>query len=499
MDLTLGLVMSARAVRFLLTEGSDGCGQTLECDEFEISRAGGVSAPSISEHVVSVVLGTQAIASARGHTPLRVGITWTEELDTEAALVLESLSCLGIPNVVPVPMLDAAEAFACMLAETHGSRKTAVFIAESESAVATTVSSDGGDRQRGEAGRSGSTLSSDGGSISHITSQVYRGRFVPDEALRSLAASMFSHLTDKPDALFVAGAGWDFDGIAEQLDEVSQLRVVAPAEAAFALARGAAIASTRPTLAIVSPTGEADDEATPTDIAQPTAGDGFALPWLFVPRTARLARLDGPPKTEPTPALPKAVRHHRSAVSSAHVLTAVLIGAFATFLVSTTLAFTDRTAVSLSAPAASGAEVRPLPVAASAPLPAAGQGQTAAPVGQPAQPLFIPGLSNFSLVAPAAPAAPLPPPAAVSSAGAPGAPVGPKLPGAPDVLAMLSNLLGGASVRTPVPPNVIASTGSDAALAALYEPMTQVMAAPTTVDGVPDVTLPVPLNPSGAQ
>lgn len=485
MDLTLGLAMSARGVRFLLTEGSDGCGEALENDEFEINRAGGVSAPSISEHVVAVVLGTQAIASARGHTPLRVGVTWTEDLDTEAALVLESLNGLGIPNVVPVPMLDAAEAFACMVAEAHGSRKTTVFIAESEAAVATTVSCVSG-------------------AISHIASQVYRGRFIPDEALRGLAASMFSHLTDKPDALFVAGTGWDFDEIAVQLDEVSQLHAVAPAEAEFALARGAAIASTRPTLAIVSPTGEADEESTANDapppvvvgpVDEPVGGDGCSQPWLFVPRTARLARLDGPPKIEPTPALSKTFRNRR-AVTSSHVVTAVLIGAVATFLVSTTLAFTDRTAVSLSAPAASGTEAHRLSVISSAPPAPTSRPDGAPVVGQPAQPLFIPGLSSFSLdVPPPGPGAP-PPPAPPAPAAAP---LTPKLPGAPDVLGLLTNLFGSASAAVPAPANLNATTGSDAALAALYEPLMQAAANPAVNGGVPDMNLPLPLGPSGAQ
>lgn len=484
MDLTLGLAMSATAVRFLLTEGSDGRGTTLEHDEFDVSRAGGVSAPSISEHVVAVVLGTQAIASTRGHALLRVGVTWTQDVDTEAALVLDSLTRLGIPNVVPVPMLDAAEAFACLLAEAQGSRQTAVFLVESEAAVATTVSSAGG-------------------AVSHIASQVYSGRFVPGEALRSLAVSMFSHLTEEPDAVLVVGAGWDFDGISAQLEEVSPLRVVAPGEAEFALARGAAIASLRLTRAIVSPAGEPVEGTGFKEPIKPVAGDGAALPLLFVPRTARLAMLDGPPKTEPTPALTRVSRKRR-VITSSHVLTAVLIGALASFLVSTTLAFTDRTAIGLPAPGAAGADAGRLTASSQASLSSASRPGGLATAGPPAaptaQPLFIPGLSGFSLVAPVA-GPPAPPPAAsVAPAASSPSPAASKLPAAPDVLALLSGLFngaaGGAGSGAAGRSSTKANLESGTQLTDLYDPLMVAITGPVTVD-LPDVGLPIPLNSSG--
>jgi hypothetical protein len=481
LDLTLGLAISAEAVQFLLTEGSDRCGAALEHDEFDISRAGGVSAPSISEHVVSVVLGTQAIATAQSHTLHKVGVTWTEDVETEASLVLESLSDLGIRNVVPVPMLDAAEAFACSLARSHGTHKTTVLTIESDSAVATTVSRDRG-------------------TISDIASQIYCGRFMSDETLRSLAFSMFSHLTEEPDVLFVAGSGADFDRIAAQLAQVSQLPVKEPAEARMALARGAAIASMRPALAAATGLGAPTEQTTSPDDDEPTSDDGMLLPLLFVPRTARLASLDSPSKVATKPAFAEGSGSRRS-VSSTQVLAAVLVGAVATFLVSMTLAVRERTATGVAAHKSSSHGAGQSAANGSTP-PSAGAVAAGQPGTQAAQPLFIPGLSNFSLATPvAAPPGPQPPAAPARSAG-------PKAPVLPDVVATLTKVLTGPPTNLTAggvpggaqPAGTLwkGETGPDSPVAALYEPLLLATTDPGKVAN-PDLNLPALPNPAGGQ
>lgn len=311
--------MSPRLVRLLLVEGGDRSGAVLDRDEFEVTQAGGVAAASMSEHVVGVVLGTQAVAAARGHSVGSVGITWTRDLDTEGWLVLEALTSLGINHAVAVPMLDAAEALACMLAEQVGGRRIASLIVESDSAVASTVSS-----------------GSDG--VSTVISQVYRGRFASGESLGNLVESMISNLLDEPEALFLADSSGDVDWIAGQLDGVSHLPVIG-AEAEFGLARGAAIAARRRTPGSTYSTAECTEGPTPEKAAEPQS-DNAALPSLFVPRTARLATLETAPESEPAEAL-FATPSNRRAVTLARVLTAVVIVASATLLVSLTLAFTD--------------------------------------------------------------------------------------------------------------------------------------------------------------
>ncbi|QUR65914.1 DUF7159 family protein [Mycobacterium spongiae] len=507
MQLTLGLAMSVKSVRFLLVEGPDGSGATLEHDEFEVSRAGGVSAPSISEHVVSVVLGTQAIAVARGHTLARVGVTWTEDLDTEASLALESLANLGISNIVSVSMIDAAEAFAGKLAESSGSRRPAVFVVESDSAIATAATT------------------SDSGAVLHMISQVYRGRFTLGEAPKSLAVSMFSHLPDEPDVVFVAGADGDVDEVVTQLDEVSELAVVAPAEAGFALARGAAIAATCPTAARVSPDSDTAQATTREDATLPVPDDGPTQPLLFVPRTARLASLDDGSEIEREPAFVLPFRNRR-ALTSAHALSAVLIGAVVTFLVSTTLAFTNSAAPSLSPPDQPGSgESRLAASSANPPAPIA-RPSTVATAGQPGahtgQPLVIPGLNGFSPGATAStppvsvPPAPASMPRGVveesyTTSPAPAArsatPVARNPQVAPDVVAMLRSLFDGAAPNPnvlgipngPLPPRspFDGEVGPGSPVAPLTEPLMLALSDLSRIE-IPDANLRAP-DPTGTR
>lgn len=494
MDLTLGLAMSANAVSLLVAHGADGCGVTLDHDEFAPSRAGGVSTPSTSEHVVAAVLGTQAMAAARRHTLVRVGITWTEELDTEAWLVLEALQSLGIRNVVPVPMLDAAEAFACRLAEQFGRLKTAVFIVESDSAIATTVTNSRG-------------------AISHVISQIYRGQFIPGEAPQSLVGSMYSHLTDEPDALFVARAGGDFDWIAAQFDDVTRLPVMAAPEAELALARGAAIASKRPALAIVSPAGERIKEtrlqgdAEPIWDDEPVWDDEHSAPLLFVPRSARLAVSEPTPESVATPAL--SVLHNRRAVTSANVLTAVLMGAAATFAVAVTLTFTDRSA-SISSPTASAAE------RAVSPSPPIRQPDDLIAADQPAAPTAQP-LTKSSLNGTLQNPRPSVPPVALAGA-APAPSVSPTQPAAtsptaetpavPDVFALLASFVNsltanpnaGTAPSRPqlLGPSLDAGIAPDSSVTVLHQPFEVAIPDPAKVP-IPDLSLLLLPNSSGIQ
>ncbi|WP_421842910.1 DUF7159 family protein [Mycobacterium sp.] len=457
MGFALGLAMSSTWVRFLLVEGSDGCGGLVECDEFEVSRAGGVSAPSISEHVVSVVLGTQAVAAARGHVLARVAITWTEDVGTEASLVVESLSCLGIDTVVAVPMLDAAEAVACRVAESGGVATTAVFVVESDSAVATVVGA--------------------GGSVSDVESQVYRGCFGSGEALRSLVVSMLAHLSDQPDVVFVAGAVGDFDEVVGCLGEVSGVSVCAVEQAGLALARGAVIAAAGSVSG--GCVGELSQQGGVGGLgAESVCGDGSSLPLLFVPRTARLAMLDGLSTVEVADSVVGSDRRRR-AVTSAHVLSVVLIGAVVSFLVSTTLAFSNKSVAGSSSVDSSGSGERRLTASAS---------DSSGVAAAAEQPLFIPSLNGLSSdVSPAGsagvsgPAPSVDDQSGVGSAGPPAILAAGKPQVAPDVVAILQNLFKGASPNPnilgiphgtpPQNPPLNDQGGSDSSVAPLPEPL----------------------------
>ena len=82
---------------------------------------------------------TEAIAAARGHRLHSIGVTWSEDADTEASLLLESLSESGFENVVAVRMPEATEALARGIATVIGYDITAVCVIEPDAVIALVV------------------------------------------------------------------------------------------------------------------------------------------------------------------------------------------------------------------------------------------------------------------------------------------------------------------------------------------------------------------------
>ena len=99
MDAVLGLSMTPTTVGLVLVEGQEADGATMDKDEFAVHERGLVSAVNTSEKAAAAVLRTEAIAAARGHRLHSIGVTWSEDADTEASLLLESLSESGFDNV----------------------------------------------------------------------------------------------------------------------------------------------------------------------------------------------------------------------------------------------------------------------------------------------------------------------------------------------------------------------------------------------------------------
>ena len=98
METVLGLSVTATNVQTVLVEGRDADGATLEHDELAVF-ARGASPARASEQVAEAVL---SIAEADGHQLHAIGVTWSQDADLEAALVLDSLSGAGFENVVAV-------------------------------------------------------------------------------------------------------------------------------------------------------------------------------------------------------------------------------------------------------------------------------------------------------------------------------------------------------------------------------------------------------------
>jgi hypothetical protein len=220
MDAVLGLSMTPTTVGLVLVEGQGADGATMDHDEFEVHDRGLVSAVNTSEKAAAAVLRTEAIAAARGHRLHSIGVTWSDDADTEASLLMESLSESGFDNVVPVRLPQATEALARGIGSVIGYEITAVCVIEPDAVVVMVVDAHDESVQT---------------AISHSVST--------DEDLARWLSTVFVQADWQPEALVLVGSGSDLDAITPHLEDVLSVPVFVPAEAQLALARGAAIAS----------------------------------------------------------------------------------------------------------------------------------------------------------------------------------------------------------------------------------------------------------------
>ena len=220
MDAVLGLSVTPSAVGLVLVEGQDADGATMDRDGFEVPSRRRPSAVQTCEQAAAAVLRTEAIAAARGHRLHSIGVTWSDDADTEASLLLRSLTDSGFDNVVPVRLPEATEALAWGIAEVIGHETTAVCVIEPEAVIALIVHT-----------REGAVQTA----VNHAIDS--------EEHLLRWLSAVFTRADWRPEALVVVGSGGDLEPLMPRLEDVLSVPVFAPAEAGLALARGAALAS----------------------------------------------------------------------------------------------------------------------------------------------------------------------------------------------------------------------------------------------------------------
>jgi hypothetical protein len=218
-DAVLGLSVTPSAVGLVLVEGQDADGATMDRDAFEVGARGRCSALHTSEQAAAAVLRSEAIAATRGHRLHSIGVTWSDDANTEASLLLKSLTDSGFENVVAVRLPEATEALARGIAEVIGYGTTAVCVLEPETVIALIVHL-----------RDGA-----------VQTSVNRRIVTEDDLIRWLS-TLFTRADWQPEALVMVGSGGD-DELMPILEEALSVPVFAPAEAQLALARGAAMAS----------------------------------------------------------------------------------------------------------------------------------------------------------------------------------------------------------------------------------------------------------------
>ncbi|MDT5133421.1 MAG: hypothetical protein QOE41_2732, partial [Mycobacterium sp.] len=198
--------------------GADGV--TLDRDAFDVRPGSGVTAVTVSEHVATAMLRTEAVAAAGAHELLSIGVTWSDEAEWEGSVLLESLIESGIDNVVAVGLAEATEALARGIGRIVEYEKTAVCVIEPGAVMALEVD-----------GRADAVQT------------VVNHRLTTEAELVRWLTMILDSADWQPDGLVVVGSGGDIDAITGRLQRELPVPVIAPAEAELALARGAALAS----------------------------------------------------------------------------------------------------------------------------------------------------------------------------------------------------------------------------------------------------------------
>ena len=277
MDLVLGLSMTSTAVRWVLVEGTTGEGATIHRD--------GIDFDTLDEVIA-------AVGDNRLHA---VGVTWTNEAEAEASILLEALAARDLENVIAISELEAADALATGIADRAGYNDVAVCLVEPDAAVIAVV-----------------TLQ--GATVDRIARPLDG-----DDAVE-LPSSVIAQLNLdewQPDAIFVVGSADDLDLVMSSLAALTDSPVISATEADLALARGAALASARavntldtPRAPLMSRTGALTSvlvAAVVIFVASLSVALGLRLtPGPdSTPKQPQVANADAPAPAAPAPSVPK--------------------------------------------------------------------------------------------------------------------------------------------------------------------------------------------------
>lgn len=218
MDAVLGMSVTSSAVGLVLVEGQDADGGTVDRNAIYPRRR---STPQqIADEAAAAVLRSETLAAAQGHRLRSIGVTWSDDADAAATLLLRALTDCGFDSVVPVRMPEASEALAWGVADVIGCDVTAVCVVESGTIIALVVNT------------------AEGAVQTAVNQSI-----VSEEGLVRWLGAVFARADWRPEALVLVGSGSGLDALMPRLEDVLAVPVFSPAEAEFAMARGAALAA----------------------------------------------------------------------------------------------------------------------------------------------------------------------------------------------------------------------------------------------------------------
>lgn len=210
--------MMPNAVGLVLVEGHEGEGDIMAQAAFDVPTRRGATAISTSEYVAGAMSRTRAMAD--DHRPHAIGVTWSDDSELEASLLLKSLTEDGFDNIVAIRSPEAGEALARGIGRAVGYQQTAVCLLEPESVVVSLIDTyDGAVQTVSRQGRDAET------------------------GLIDWLSDVFDVNDWHPECLIVVGPDAGQTALMKHLEQAVHVPVFAPPEAELALARGAALAS----------------------------------------------------------------------------------------------------------------------------------------------------------------------------------------------------------------------------------------------------------------
>ncbi|MGH3633300.1 MAG: DUF7159 family protein, partial [Mycobacterium sp.] len=264
----LGLSLTSTAAGWVLVEGRDADGAIVDHDDLAVRTGGGTRAVKTAERVTAAVLRARALATRHDQRVHVIGLTWSDDVAAEAALLLESLTDAGFDNVVPIQVLQATEMFAQGVAPVVGYDETTVCVLDGESA--TVVMVDGADDQTQTA-------------VKHLKGG-------PERLIRWLT-TMFDRSAWQPSGVVVVGSDHDLGALSCQLEKALPVPVFTQSGAQMALARGAALASAQSMQFTDAELVESIDRITADPVPSRSRSYAGALTMLAVGAVAFVASL----------------------------------------------------------------------------------------------------------------------------------------------------------------------------------------------------------------
>src|SRR5690606_19205495 len=128
--------MTSAGVAWVLMQGTGPDAVTLDHDHFSVADT--ATDGDISRHQAAV-RGACAIAEASGHRVTSIGVTWSDDVEAKATLLVKALPDMGFADVVTVPLADATQTWAHAFGRTLGFERCALCVVEPSAVTVVSV------------------------------------------------------------------------------------------------------------------------------------------------------------------------------------------------------------------------------------------------------------------------------------------------------------------------------------------------------------------------